>query len=55
MTVQLAILDIFRPLLAAEQHSGPRTYLPLAASPTTIFAASVKQLKGQGVLSVLGF
>ncbi|KAF1844764.1 uncharacterized protein K460DRAFT_98206 [Cucurbitaria berberidis CBS 394.84] len=45
MTIHTAILDIFRPFIASEQQHRFRSYLPQGASPTSIFAASVKQLK----------
>ncbi|CAO2648429.1 Nn.00g076960.m01.CDS01 [Neocucurbitaria sp. VM-36] len=45
MTVHLAIIDIFRPFVAPEKQHGFRTYVPQGASPISIFAASVKQLK----------
>ncbi|KAJ4369796.1 hypothetical protein N0V83_005560 [Neocucurbitaria cava] len=45
INVHLAIMDIFRPFIAPEQQHGFRSYLPQGASPTSIFAASVKQLK----------
>lgn len=40
-------MDLFRPFIAPENQHGLRSYLPVSASPLTIFAASAEQLKGK--------
>jgi multisubunit Na+/H+ antiporter MnhG subunit len=42
----MAILDIFRPFVVKEKQLSFGSYQPYGVSPTTIFAASVQQLKG---------
>jgi hypothetical protein len=42
----MAILDIFRHFIAKEKQLSFGSYQPYGVSPTTIFAASVQQLKG---------
>jgi hypothetical protein len=42
----MAILDIFRHFITEEKQHSFDSYQPHGASPTTIFAASVQQLKG---------
>lgn len=43
----MVILDLFRPYIAPDEQHGFRAYVAESSSPRTIFAASVKQLKGQ--------
>ena len=47
MSVHCAVMDLFRPFLEPENQNSFRNYLPLPASPQTIFVASAKQLKGE--------
>jgi multisubunit Na+/H+ antiporter MnhG subunit len=49
----MAILDIFRPFVVKEKQLSFGSYQPYGVSPTTIFAASVQQLKGIYLLLLL--
>lgn len=46
-SVHMVILDLFRPYITPDEQHGFWAYVPESSSPRTIFAASVKQLKGQ--------
>lgn len=47
MSLHSVVMDLFRPFIAPEDQHGFRSYLPLSASPLTIFAASAEQLKSK--------
>lgn len=46
MHLHLGIMDIFRPFLAPDDQHSTRSFLPISASPRTIYGASVRQIKG---------
>ncbi|KAF2647338.1 hypothetical protein K491DRAFT_784784 [Lophiostoma macrostomum CBS 122681] len=45
LLLHCTVMEIFTPFLVAEDQHSFRSYLPLEASPRTIFAASAAQLK----------
>ncbi|KAF3034798.1 hypothetical protein E8E12_004363 [Didymella heteroderae] len=45
-SLHMVVLDLFRPYIAEDKQHGFRAYVPEGSSPRTIFAASVRQLKG---------